>query len=66
MFPLTLIGESIGNSSFDLADANMDQVRCVHIVYLTGEEVELDAVVAKYYNRPPQPTLETPNWRIPY
>ena len=58
-----LLGEGHGNSSFDLANVNLTQVRYLQIVYLEGTEVELDAVVAINFNRPPRPVSQFERWK---
>jgi len=63
--PLTLLGNGIGNTSFDLANADMNRARYIQIVYLAGEEVELDALEAVYFNHPPKPTSYLDRWRFP-
>ena len=63
--PLISLGEGIGNKSFDLASTSWVQARYIQIVYLKGEEVELDAVVAIYFNQPPRPASNLDRWRIP-
>ena len=54
--PLVLIGEGTGITSFDLADSNMEQARYIQIVYLTGDEIGIDALEALHFNQPSQPT----------
>ncbi|MFQ6126729.1 MAG: aryl-sulfate sulfotransferase [Candidatus Heimdallarchaeota archaeon] len=63
--PLTLLGEGFGNTSFDLASADLVQARYIQVVYIAGEEVELDAVMAVYFNQPPKPASNLDRWRIP-
>ena len=63
--PLVLLGVGIGNTSFDLADSNLTQARYIQIVYLKGENVELDAVVAVHFNQPPKPALNFERWMFP-
>ncbi|MFX0196488.1 MAG: hypothetical protein ACFFCW_10225, partial [Candidatus Hodarchaeota archaeon] len=61
--PLTLLGTGVGNTSFDLANVSLEKARYIQIVYLAGEKVELDAVVATHFNYPPQPPNPT-RWKI--
>ena len=63
--PLILLGEGIGNTQFDLANSDLPQVRYIQIVYLIGDEVEIDAVVAQYFNQPPRPTPNFAHWIFP-
>ena len=63
--PLTLLGNGVGNTSFDVARVNLTQARYIQIVYLAGEEVELDAVEAVHFNHPPRPTSYSNRWRFP-
>ncbi|MFX0198767.1 MAG: aryl-sulfate sulfotransferase [Candidatus Hodarchaeota archaeon] len=62
--PLILLGEGVGNTSFDLESAGLDQARFIQIVYLTGENVQLDAVMALHYNHPPKPLANSANWKF--
>jgi len=62
--PLVLLGEGYYNTSFDLASINLTQVRYLQIVYLGGEEVELDAVAAINFNHPPRPISQFERWRF--
>jgi hypothetical protein len=48
-----LLGAGRGQASFDLDNSSLEQARYVRIQYLSGENVELDAIVAINYNRPP-------------
>jgi len=63
--PLTLLGEGFGNTSFNLANTDLTQARYIQIVYLAGEEVELDAVEAVHFNHPPRPKSYLERWRFP-
>ncbi|MFX0199312.1 MAG: hypothetical protein ACFFCW_24580, partial [Candidatus Hodarchaeota archaeon] len=63
--PLTLLGEGFGNKSFDLASIGLTQARYIQIVYIAGEEVELDAVMAVYFNHPLRPKLYSDRWQSP-
>ena len=47
------LGTGSGEMSFDLADSSLDEARYVRVQYITGEDIELDAVVALNYNTPP-------------
>ncbi|MGD9396313.1 MAG: hypothetical protein PVJ05_07785, partial [Candidatus Thorarchaeota archaeon] len=47
------LGTGSGEMSFDLADSSLDEARYVRVQYITGENIELDAVVALNYNTPP-------------
>ena len=48
----TLLGDSSGNSSFDLEPHNFASVRYVRIQYWGGGTVQLDAIEATYHNVP--------------
>jgi len=63
--PLTLLGVGLGNTSFNLANADLIQARYIQIVYIAGEESELDAVVGMHFNHPPRPTSYLERWRFP-
>ena len=63
--PLTVLGEGFGNTSFDLASTDLTQARYIQIVYIAGEETELDAVVAVYFDKPPRYASNLNRWRIP-
>ena len=63
--PLSLLGEGVGNTQFDLANSGLSQVRYIQIVYLGGEDVKIDAVEAHYFNQPPKPTSNFVLWRFP-
>lgn len=62
--PLRFLGRGRGNSYFNLENISLDSVRYIQIVYMTGEEVELDAIVGLYLNIPPRPTSTLTYWRI--
>jgi len=62
--PLRLLGRGSGNSHFNLENVSLDSVRYIQIVYLTGEEVELDAIVGFHLNTPPRPTSTLTGWRV--
>jgi hypothetical protein len=47
-----LIGTGSGQMGFDLIDTSLDEARYVRIQYLSGDNVELDAIAAIYYNTP--------------
>jgi len=47
--PLKKLGEGRGNQSFDLASVNFFNARYVKIQFLSGADVEIDAVVAINY-----------------
>ncbi|NHI90196.1 MAG: hypothetical protein EAX87_11785 [Candidatus Thorarchaeota archaeon] len=48
-----LLGTASGQASFDLDSSSLEQARYVRIQYMSGENVELDAIVAIHFNRPP-------------
>jgi hypothetical protein len=48
-----LLGTGTNQTSYDLADSSLDEVRYVRVQYLSGDDVELDAIVAVNYNTPP-------------
>ncbi len=56
--PFIMIGEGSDNSSFDLDNVGLEQVRYIQIAYIAGDEVEVDAIVASHFNRPPSPPSE--------
>ncbi len=60
-----MIGEGSGNSSFDLTNVGLEQVRYIQIVGLAGEDVEVDAIVAMYNNYPPRPAADFNIWNVP-
>jgi len=63
--PLILLGEGLGNTSFDLTNVGLDQVRYIQVVYLSDEDVELDSVEALYFNQPPRPKSTLNRWMFP-
>jgi len=63
--PLMLLGEGFGNTSIDLASVGLAQIQYIQIVYLAGEEVELDAVGAMHFNQPPSPAPNYERWMVP-
>jgi len=63
--PLMLLGEGFGNMSFDLVNVGLVQTRYIHIVYITGEYVEIDAVVALNFNQPSRPVSNLDRLKIP-
>ncbi len=62
--PLQLLGTGIGNTSFNLASIGLTWTRYIQIVYVVGEDVELDAVGAIHFNQPPKPTSNFGHWRF--
>lgn len=67
----TYIGLGVGNTPFDLQTVSISEARYVRITYSTGDDIELDAIDAVYYNTPPRdmnnPTLSPAEeeYRIP-
>jgi len=47
--PLKRLGDGSGNKSFDLASVNLFNARYVQIQFISGADVELDAIVAINY-----------------
>ena len=52
LIPFKFLDSGSGTQSFDLEDSGFDQVRYLRIEYVSGVIVELDAIVALYYNEP--------------
>ena len=59
------VGEGSGNFSFDLAEVGMEQARYIQLVWLSGVDVEVDAVMALHFNQPPRPNTNNELWRLP-
>ena len=59
------VGVGTGNQSFDLSVTGLHDARYVRIMHASGDYVELDAIVANYYNEPKvdnsAPTIIGPN-----
>ncbi len=47
--PLKRLGDGSGNKSFDLASVNLFNARYIQIQWISGDDVELDAIVAINY-----------------
>ena len=47
------VGFGSGHRHFDLLDAGLFEARYVRVQYLSGELVDLDAIIAIHYNTPP-------------
>jgi len=46
------LGRGTGSKSFDISTTGLEQVRYVRVSIVTGDQVNLDAIVAHYYNVP--------------
>jgi hypothetical protein len=51
-----LVGTGNNQTDFDLDSSSLEEARYVRIQYLSGDDVELDAIVAINYNTPPADT----------
>ncbi len=46
------LGLGTGNKSFDISSSNLYLIRYISVEYRSGDDIELDAVVATNYNQP--------------
>ena len=51
-----LLGTGSGQMGFDLMGSGLDEARYIRIQYFSGDDIELDAIVAINYNTPPGDT----------